>query len=301
MLEKNKPVYQFINKMSYWLLLLIRKRPKKIHKEELSPIWVTGMFRSGTSLTTQILATLEVDLGPDDHLLKAKGSRRNLNPNGFFENYIFMDWSLKVFLQLDSWGHEPPTLKQVREYSQTIDFKNFAHHSIVDIHDDRISNRNKVGALRKYSPENFDQYLQECFSAPMAIKNPHFALIYPLLLKQWPKSKFLVVFRNPDDTIASAKSVTPTADYDLYFDYYSRILLDEDVKAVYISYEKLVSNPAKSIKALVAEFKLDDDNLSSAADLIDHNQSKSTNSEKGNWPQQIVDLYAEMNERAINK
>ena len=68
-----------------------------------------------------------------------------MNPDGFFENYLFMDWSLQVFMDLDSWGHVPPTLQSVKSYNKKIDQDKFAYNSLVSIHDDRISNLEKLG------------------------------------------------------------------------------------------------------------------------------------------------------------
>ena len=300
MIERNKPIYQFINVLTYHWLLLTRKKRATDSTEKAKPIWVMGMFRSGTSLTTQILEALGVDLGSKEHLLQAKGTRKELNSNGFYENYLFMDWSLKVFRDLNSWGDNLPSKEAVEEYQNEIDFKNFARHSIVDIHDDRISNAAKVKVLRNYSPENFDQYFQESFEMPFAVKNPHFSVLYPLLQRQWSESTFLVVFRNPDDTIASAKKVTPNADHDLYFQYYVRLLLETNVNAIYFSYDALIANPETSVEALVKALDLDVQHAKKATELVNPKQSKKANSPKGEWSQQINDIYEELSERAIN-
>ncbi|MFT6923814.1 MAG: hypothetical protein ACJA1C_002834 [Crocinitomicaceae bacterium] len=302
MIEKNKPFYHFINLCTYWLYLIVRKKTKKntVTDKEDQPIWITGLFRSGTSLTTRILSILGVDLGPEEHLLKAKGSRELLNPEGFQENYLFMDWSLKVFRDLDSWGHAPPSHASVEAYDNKIDAKAFAYHSIVEIHDDRISNVDKLKAIRNSSPSNFEAYLSEYFKPPFAIKNPHFSILFPILQRQWANSKFLVVFRNPDDTIASAKKVAPTADYSLYLEYYSR-LLESDLDAIYFSYDALIDHPEKSIKALALALKLDASGAEQAVGLVNANRSGNKGTTKGDWPQSIQFVYDEMNKRAINR
>jgi hypothetical protein len=302
MIEKNKPFYHFINLCTYWLYLIVRKKMKKntATDKEDQPIWITGLFRSGTSLTTRILSTLGVDLGPEDHLLKAKGSRESLNPDGFQENYLFMDWSLKVFRDLEGWGHAPPSHSSVEAYENEIDDKAFAYHSIVDVHDDRISNVKKLKALRNNSPTNFESYLLESFKPPFAIKNPHFSILFPLLQRQWANSKFLVVFRNPNDTIASAKKVAPTADYSLYFEYYSR-LLESDLDSIYFSYDALIDHPEKSIKALALALKLDASGAEQAVRLVNPKRSGNKGTTKGDWPQSIQFVYDEMNKWAINR
>ena len=301
MIEKNKPLYHLINLLTYGLFVLSRKRRKEERSSILAaqPIWVTGLFRSGTSLATQILSELGVDLGPKEHLLQAKGSRKVLNPDGFQENYLFMDWSLKVFRDLNGWGHQPPSQEDIRRYSPELDDKEFAYHSIVEIHDDRISNINKLKALRKYGPSNFEAYLAEQFTGPFAIKNPHFSILFPLLQKRWAKSTFVVVFRNPKDTINSAKKVVPTADFELFFEYYTR-LLESDLKMIYFSYDELIKDPKESIVELAKVLNLETSNVDKVVKLVDVNRSSHKKLSEGNWPQKVVTLYNEMNQRAIN-
>ena len=87
--------------LSYkWLLLSSSNVPKNFGPDNsVHPIWVTGMFRSGTSLVTKILKELGGDLGPEEDLLQPFGTRKHLNPDGFYENHLFMEWSMYAFFK----------------------------------------------------------------------------------------------------------------------------------------------------------------------------------------------------------
>jgi hypothetical protein len=300
--KKNKWPYQLINQFTYWTYLIVRKRTVSNSAVETlhSPLWITGLFRSGTSLTAQIIKELGGDLGPDSHLLKGIRFRKELNPDGFFENYLFMDWSLQVFQDLNSWGHLPPSVHKVESYHQNINAKEFAYNSIVKYHDDRISNLNKVKVLQRFSGLNLDQYLKKHFQGRITIKNPHFAVLFPILNKKWPKSTFLVVFRNPDDTISSAKQVTATADYKLYCKYYEGLLNDTESNQLYLDYDQLLSFPKQSVEALASHLKLDKVNLETPLKLIDPKRAKHRGSTKGNWTKEVQFIYNSMQKRAIN-
>jgi len=301
--KKNKWPYQLINQLTYRYYLIVRERntSSSSHKTNHNPLWITGLFRSGTSLVAHIIQELGGDLGPESHLLKGIKFRKELNPDGFFENYLFMDWSLQVFEDLDSWGHKPPSIEQVESYKPNSNPKTFAFNSIVKYHDDRISNRNKVKVLRQFSGLDLDQYMNTNFKNGVVVKNPHFAVLFPILSKKWPKSTFLVVFRNPDDTISSAKQITPTADYALYCKYYSGLLNDTEVNQIYLDYDQLTSSPKKSIGKLAKRLNLNDNDLNTAISLVEPNRSKHKGSAKGEWTTEVQSIYLSMQKRAINR
>jgi flagellin-specific chaperone FliS len=298
----NYRIYHLINFLTYQLTKLVAKKAKRIN-ESSSPIWVTGMFRSGTSLTTNILMHLGVDLGPKQHLLRAKGERKRLNPDGFFENYLFMDFSLYIFHKTNSWGDNPPDSKKLDRITiDTMDYKDFIHYSIVAIHDDRISNLNKLLILRKYYPANLKSYLKDHFTPPFAIKNPHFAVLVPILQKEWPDSKFLVVFRSPDAVIDSAKQITKHADYSLYICYYSMLKVKAPNACIYFSYDHLIQRPHESITALARVFQRNGNDISSAVKLIRPGEgSELRQNQIKKWPEELTNLYTYMLSKAINR
>jgi hypothetical protein len=265
------------------------------------PLFVTGFFRSGTSLTTRILNVLGMDLGPEQHLLQAKNERAVLNPNGFFENYLFMEMSLFAFSKLDSWGHLPPAPSAVEKLSfDEKDRAFFAEYTICGVHDDRISNKNKMEALKKYDLLSLNTYLKKEFKAPYAIKNPHFSVLTPFLLKKWPDAKFLVCFREPLDAIASAARITPLLNEKVYERYYSDLAKLPADKVVFFSHAKLMNSPESSLKALIKTYGLKEERLQEALKLIDPNLHR-YQSKPGSSHKEVNDLYLFMSEKAINK
>lgn len=289
-----------INLLTYGLTILGKKNETAIVEpnHEIQPIWITGMFRSGTSITTQIMNGLGYDLGPKEHLLQAKGKRGVLNPNGFFENYLMMDWSLHVFKKLNAWGDNPPSSNSVEEFiGYKYAFHDFAYDSLVNIHDDRISNWNKVSVLKKYSPLNLDSYFKTCFRNKFAIKNPHFLLLTPLLDFQFPNAKFIVVFRNPLDTVESAKKVTANASVNLYFEYYSRVV--DKPNTLFFNYDNLIANPQKSIVNLAIELQCEE-NYDEVYKLV-RTIKNSPNLSLEGLPENVKNVYSKMLERAVNR
>lgn len=217
----------------------------------IDPIWVTGMFRSGTSLLTRLLMQADgVDLGPESDLLQARGKRKVLNPDGFFENYLFMEWSMYVFEKLKRFGNDPPTREEVRGFDPAaFDYDEFIHHAIVNIHDDRISNKDKGRILAAYSVLNMHDYLSDRFEGRPLVKNPHFAVMPDLLLKQWPASTFVAIFREPGAAVRSAEKVAgPFATVELYDKYYEQMLQIDGT--VFVSYELLIADPQRVLAEL---------------------------------------------------
>ena len=267
-----------------------------VDAKNLTPIWITGLFRSGTSITARLINQMGVDLGPESDLLKARGIREPLNPNGFFENYLFMDWSLMVFDKLNAWGDNPPNLQQVKVFNNdSISYKDFVYNSIVNIHDDRISNKEKSEVLKKYFSGNLAAYTQDKFRNNFAIKNPHFCVLFPLLDKLFPNGKYLVVFRNPSDTIKSALKVSPKASYELYQQYYTDVI--HHPNALFLDYDQLISTPEKSIETLSKKLNLSCDYKKLSSIIKRKDQTIATN----NIPKEVESLYNQLKEKAFNK
>lgn len=268
---------------------------KKNNQSNIDPLWITGMFRSGTSITTQILKEMGIDLGPANDLLQAKGERARLNPNGFFENYLFMDWSLMIFDRLNAWGDNPPAIDLVEKFENTsIVHEQFVYDSIVNIHDDRISNKDKSRILKQYFSGNFAQYITDNFKSKFAIKNPHFSVLYPALDKIFPNGKYLVVFRNPIDTVKSAKKVSPNSNFELYYKYYESII--NHPNALFFNYDKLIYTPKESINQLASHLDLTCD-IDQIVPLI----KKTTITQQNELiPDNVLNLHEQLIKKAIN-
>jgi hypothetical protein len=283
------------NKLTYSKTITGSKQAEMdLHQvSERSPLWITGMFRSGTSFTARLLESMGMDLGPSQDLLQAKGSRAALNPDGFHENFLFMEWSLMAFNQMGAWGDNPPTEQALKDYKNAnIGYEDFVYNAIVNVHDDRISNKDKSRILKKYYGGNLAQYLAENFQKNALIKNPHFCLLHPVLDDIFPKGKYLVIFRNPEHTVSSAQQVTPNANMDLYHSYYTSIL--KHPRAQFLDLDQLIDNPTEGISILAKTHGLTGD-FRHLAKLVKSTKWKGT----GKLPQNVLSLYEELKSKSI--
>lgn len=274
--------------------------------EEVSPIWIMGMFRSGTSLTCDILSSLGIDFGEPFELHQSGGVMKELNPNGFFELFIYAKLARFWLKKLGADGRNPPSFNA----SKTVDWNDisdvdFSYFSLVQDREPRVSRENKYKILKKFnSNAGFNGYF-DSFSSPFAIKVPMLSpFSYPLLQK-FPKSKFLIVFRHPVSTVLSAnKLVGGGLTNEVYAKYYENLLeffrsCQADV--IFFSYDHLLSNPVQSINALVEPFDLQvsQDEISGAASKIEAKLIRNKVDEKSDYL--LVDsIYNQMLDLAIN-
>ena len=200
-----------------------------------------------------------------------------------------------LFLKMNRLGHQPPTADEVEQFDlANMERVEFAKHAIVNIHDDRISNRNKVRILKRYNATNLVNYVKEKFTADPVVKNPHFAVMPDLLIRQWPNSRFVVVFRHPEQALVSAKKVAgKAATSNLYKKYYEQ-MLSRSEHCIFVSYDLLVQNPERIIKALSERLGIS--YSSAAAKLV---VAKSDQAAESNVPTEIKDLYNQLMELAI--
>lgn len=256
---------QRINKKKSWDV---------VSDEGVAPLWVLGMFRSGTSLTSQILMELGLDFGPEDHLLKPIGRMRNLNPNGFFENYIFAEYSRYFFLKLDGKGDKLPPYDRLKEVDfQLVDVPEMFKLSLYTFDDDRITLNDKYDSMARLAKNGVNKYVRDVFSERPCIKIPMLSIFYPQLRSVWPKSQFLIVFRNPNSLLKSSNVLTKNNSYGLYNDYYRFLLKitesNEDYSYLFFSYDHLLSNPVRSVQVLADFLETGFDRVERAASLID--------------------------------
>ncbi len=291
-------INSFINRLFYRLWQL-KHRPVKnadAAVEAAAPLFVGGMFRSGTSLVTQLLMESGFDAGPGNHLLQPIGFRKALNPDGFFENYLFMEWSM-LYMKLHgvngASANEPPRWKTIMEMN--IPEKEFARFCILENSDDRISNKNKVDVLKNYSTTNLDQYIQQKFGADPVIKNPHFTLFFNIMFQHWPHSKLLLVFQNPQQALNSVNSKMLPVDPLLYKRYYEPALNANDPRIAFFSLEQLFADPEGSLQALSAW---------TGKKIKIHtalNVRKKTSEQIQSLPAEVIDVYERLKQNCINK
>ena len=242
-----------------------------------------------------------MDLGPDNHLLLAKNERAVLNPEGFYENYLFMEMSLMAFSKLNSWGHIPPTPEKATELNfDKKDREEFVEYTLCGVHDDRISNKNKMDALKHFDVLSLNSYLEKKFKYPYAIKNPHFSIFSSFLLKKWPEAKFLVCFREPSDAIASAASITSFLDEKIYLRYYSDLIHLPADKVLFFSHAQLMASPENSLKVLAKTLNLNENKIPEALSLLNPSLHRHKSKEEPK-DKRVKELYELMLSKAINK
>jgi hypothetical protein len=67
-------------------------------------VCILGMGRSGTSLVSRLVNLLDVELGPEEHLMKAN----EYNARGYWEHQLLTDLNDEVLSRLGGTWHEPP-------------------------------------------------------------------------------------------------------------------------------------------------------------------------------------------------
>ena len=291
-------INKLINRIFYQLWKL-KHRPVKnadATAAATAPLFVGGMFRSGTSLVTRLLIQNGFDAGPEKHLLQPIGFRKELNPDGFFENYLFMEWSM-LYMKLQGVNgasvNEPSHWKSIMEIN--IAEEEFARFCILENSDDRISNKNKLDVLKNYSTTNLDQYIQQNFGVDPVIKNPHFTLFFDAMFQHWPHSKLILVFQNPQQSLASVNSKMLPVDPLLYKRYYEPALNANDPRIAFFSLEQLFADPEGSLQALSAwtgkKIKV--------YKAFDVREKVSENTQS--LPAAVLDVYERLKQNCINK
>lgn len=218
-----------------------------------SPVLVSGAFRSGTSLVTRLLCTIGYDCGPETHLLQPTGRYRKFNPDGYFENYFFMELSRYIFHLTGSAGDNPPEEEALNKILQRgLDDASFRKYAVLQLRESRVSNFNKERVLKCASVNNCAAYVSQIFGDKPILKNPHFGVLLPWIEREFPESEHVVVFRNPIDWARSAKSVTPNAEISLYEKYYrSHLDVSRVSSRIFINYDELIQSPHNSVKSIL--------------------------------------------------
>lgn len=281
-----------INLITLQLTRLTFSPYKTITKTQAPPLLISGIFRSGTSITTRILSNAGFDAGPPEHLLQAT----EINPDGYFENYFFMDLSRYLFELTNSYGDNPPAETDVEKIElkdlRDDDFRKF---TLLKIHDDRVKNMNKMRVLRKASIHHMPAYLSNCFGKQPLIKNPHFSVLEPFFKKVFPGSKRLVVFRNPSDWKRSAQVVSDKSNEALYDRYYKHYLDSKEAGIIFFNYDELLKSPSDSIDKLLRALEIKDANVEELVKLV-------RKKEKPISDEALQTLsYSELLKRAVNQ
>jgi hypothetical protein len=262
-----------------------------------SPLLISGAFRSGTSIITRLLCNAGYSCGPESHLLQPKGRYKEFNPDGYFENYFFMELSRYLFHLTDSAGDRPPSASAVKTILQTgMNDADFRAYAILKLRESRVSNRNKERVLKCASVNNCAAYVSNVFGNNPVIKNPHFGVLLPWIEKEFPESTHVVVFRNPDDWLRSAKVVTPNATYSLYNKYYESHLDSSRISnRVFVNYDELINAPESSIKNILLKLGLINYNEESLVRMIRRKPAKPIDTGVGE-----TELYQQLKQLSVN-
>jgi hypothetical protein len=275
--------------------------------EKTEPVWVLGMFRSGTSLVCDVLLSLGADFGKKENWLQPVGVLKDLNPNGFFEDYIFAEYSRYILHKLNSWGDNPPDLKLVEKLDwNDVEIDKMIDFSFHVTKEDRITFEQKIKTFKTLCKLGLNLYVSKEIAAKNPyIKIPMLTLLTPMLIRNWPKSKFLVVFRNPDSVVKSSQILSKKSDYQLYHKYYAHLIdLYKSRKDFYfISYDNFIEKPEESAAQLVNCLRLSSDKINEASQKIDKKlfRNKPNEGNNSSWPEEVTVLYKEMMNLAINK
>jgi hypothetical protein len=163
-------------------------------------ICVTGMHRSGTSVTSKLLNVLGVDLGPEEDLMGPRGEN---NPKGFFENRSFVRFNAELLQSAGGIWKDPPSLPPGWEADPRLD------------------------PVRERARE----MLQSTFGdAPLwGWKDPRSALTLPFWQALLPGMSYVICVRNPIDVAASLEhrnQLPPAAGYEVWLRYLAAALVN---------------------------------------------------------------------------
>ncbi|WMI69837.1 sulfotransferase [Mangrovimonas sp. YM274] len=255
-------------------------------------VFIMGMFRSGTTLTAQVMRGLGFKMGPDWQLLKGVGKRKQLNPNGFYEDYLFSALAWYWMHKLNKTGDDLPKIEEVNgfclENLPVRDFILFCEQAYLE---ERISYFNKIRAY-VYLIINKEKAF---YRDKEVIKVPMLVPFHKQLIDWFPNAKFLIVIRNPDATISSSKVLTEKSGIELYNSYYDHLVSGYEEckeKCTVLSYDILLQKPEESIKILS---KLFGKEYKETKSLIDKKLIR--NKDKNEW---ISDQYLFLFKEAVN-
>ena len=163
-------------------------------------ICVTGMHRSGTSVTSKLLNVLGVDLGPEDELM---GPRGDNNPKGFFENRAFVRFNAELLQSAGGIWKDPPSLPPGWEADPRLD------------------------PVRERAREMLDSTFGD---APLwGWKDPRSALTLPFWQALLPGMRYVICVRNPLDVVASLEhrnQLPHAAGYQIWLRYLAAALVN---------------------------------------------------------------------------
>jgi hypothetical protein len=219
-----------------------------------SPVIITGIYRSGTTLCSTIIEKIGVDLGPESHKCGGVGNFRNLNSEGFQENFLVNDLGRYILYINGGSGIDFPNINILSNFSlEKIDDSDFAYYSEKFVNDDRVFPHIRKTILRNYGISGINQYFYNHFDTrSWGFKDVHSGVFLPVYEKFWPGCKFVCVFRKPCAFLRSALALNDKVTLQTWLDYYNRVSQFEDeVNLFWLPYEEVLNKNEELIKKLV--------------------------------------------------
>lgn len=236
------------------LVLLSRNRYIDFREQNNTEVtFVMGMFRSGTTLTSKVLERFGFNFGSKWRLLRSLRGFEELNPDGFYEDFLFAQLSRMLYRNLDKSGDNPPNINDVENFRLTkINIGEFINCSEYLYKEQRILFLWRIFAYCLLILMKERAFLSGNLNI---VKIPMLTPFYAQLKKWLPNSKFIIVVRNPKSTIKSAKKLSENISIDTYNIYYQHLSsLMENPTSIVISYDNMLQNISKTIKALEKVF-----------------------------------------------
>ena len=268
------------------------------------PVIVTGIYRSGTTLTTSIMERIGIDFGPQEHKCGGKGEFGYLNRSGFQENFLINDLGRYILHHAGGSGVKLPETKQLQNLDLNhLDDAEFAYYSEAILNDDRVEKKIRRDILTTYGISGINQYFSDYFNtACWGFKDVHAGAYLPTYHRMWPGSKIICVVREPTAFLQSALKLSHQASLATWVDYYQRVIeFEKQVSIHWIIYESLLEKNELVIRQLInftkACQKVDDALVEDVLKLINP-RSKPCNSEIKTGYQPAIQLYQTLKQKA---
>jgi hypothetical protein len=200
-------------------------------------IFVLGVHRSGTSVATKALESLEVQIGEN---FRCPG--RN-NPKGFFEDLAFRQVNSRVLSAARGAWNTPPTDKQLEDVAN-----------------------GPLGAIALKTLE------AKLGGAPIGLKDPRMCLLLPFWMRTLSltglKVGCVVTVRNPAGVVASLqqRNISSKKGADLWLLYMISVMtnLIDSWRTVVIEYEAVLCRPRTELQRMAAVLGLSVNEINAA-------------------------------------
>jgi hypothetical protein len=226
---------------------------REVDTPKTPPLIILGLYRSGTTLTASLVERLGVDLGPVEHRLAGIGRLKELNPDGFQENFMMNDLGRYILYHAGGSGARFPAFERLCALNlERLSDSDLAYYAEVVENDDRIDPLLRAQVLRTYAVSNINQYFCDFFDTTLwGFKDVHAGLYLPVYLRKWQGARLVVVFRHPAAFMKSIAKYWRGVTLDSWIEYYRRVLDATCESEVYwVCYEQLLEREPRTLSGL---------------------------------------------------